>query len=240
MFDAVAVPHLAVERFWSATGTMLRCFDYGATFAWALSGAVLGARRGYDFTGTFALALVSSCGGGLLRDAVFLQAGPPAMIRTPAYLLIAATAALVTWLAGVRSLASWRQRVARATSVADALGLGAFAVVGTQLALSASIGVVGAMLVGVINAVGGGFLRSVILRQTPEVLKPGRLTALAAFAGTVLYLLLCRGFQLDEQVAGWSTMTAVAALRFASIHYQLTTRPAWSLESRRWWSSQSP
>jgi uncharacterized membrane protein YeiH len=234
MFDAFAFPPGAAERFWFATETMLRCFDYGATFAWALSGAVLGARRGYDFTGTFALALVSSCGGGLLRDAVFLQAGPPAMIRTPAYLLLAASAALVTWLAGVRSLASWRQRVGSVTAVADALGLGAFAVVGTELALSASIGVVGAMLVGVVNAVGGGFLRSVILRQTPEVLKPGRLTALAAFAGAVVYLLLCRGFHVGEQLAGWATVALVAGLRFASVRYQLTTRPAWSLESRRW------
>jgi len=47
-----------------------------------------------------------------------------------------------------------------------------------------------------------------------------------------------RGLQLDEQLAGWSTVAVVAGLRFASVHYDLNTRAAWTLESRRWWSRQ--
>jgi uncharacterized membrane protein YeiH len=217
---------------------VFRCFDYAATFAWALSGAALGARRGYDFTGVFALAVVSSCGGGLLRDAVFLQSGPPALVRTPVYLLIAATVALVICLTRVRSLVSWRPLVLRTTAVADALGLGAFAVVGTRLALAASIGLVGATLIGVVNAVGGGFVRSVIVRETPEVLKPGTLTALAAFGGVVLYLVLSHFLGVAEKGAALAAIACVAALRFASVHFQLHTSPAWSPDSQRCWREQ--
>ncbi|MGE5319098.1 MAG: TRIC cation channel family protein [Hyphomicrobiaceae bacterium] len=36
-----------------------------ATLTWALSGAIVGARRGYDIVGVFVIALVSSMGGGL-------------------------------------------------------------------------------------------------------------------------------------------------------------------------------
>jgi hypothetical protein len=55
-------------------------FEYVATFAWAMSGAVVGIRKGFDLTGVFVIALLSATGGGLLRDAVFLQ-------RTPAFLV---------------------------------------------------------------------------------------------------------------------------------------------------------
>ena len=61
-------------------------FDYSATFLWAISGALLAARRGYAIMGVITLALVSSTGGGLLRDGFFIQDGPPALVRTPNYL----------------------------------------------------------------------------------------------------------------------------------------------------------
>ncbi len=47
-------------------------FDLGATFAFALTGALAAIRRGYDIVGVFFLALVSSIGGGLIRDGVFI------------------------------------------------------------------------------------------------------------------------------------------------------------------------
>lgn len=234
MFDPSALP-LDIDRLWSAGSVVFRYFDYFATFTWALSGAVLGARRGYDWTGIFAVALVSSCGGGLLRDAVFLQAGPPALVRTPAYVSIAFAASIVTWLAGARRLFGLRLSIARLAGVADALGLGAFAVVGMRLALAAKIGVPGAMLIGVVNAVGGGILRSLLLRRTPDVLKPGKLTALAALAGTLLYALLVPVFGLDERIAGALTIGTVAAIHWSSVRFRLRTHAAWSVDSRRRW-----
>ncbi|HET9960659.1 MAG TPA: TRIC cation channel family protein [Polyangiaceae bacterium] len=226
------------DNLWQIAGSAFRYFDWGATFTWASSGAVLAARRGYDLTGIFAIGLVSSCGGGLLRDAMFLQAGPPALVRTPSYVLIALTASLLTWLAGRRSsgrsgaaagLPPW---VRNAVRVADALGLGAFAVVGMRLALAASIHVAGAMLVGVVNAVGGGIARSVLLREVPEVFQPGELTALAAFAGTLTYAALALGLGLDERSAGLVAIAQVSALRWISVRYHVHTRAAWSRSMR--------
>ena len=59
---------------------MFQYFDYGATFLWAISGAVLGARRGFDVVGVLTVALVSAAGGGLLRDGFFMQDGPPRLL----------------------------------------------------------------------------------------------------------------------------------------------------------------
>ena len=62
-------------------------FDIGATFIWAVTGAAMGVRRGYDYTGIFVMAFVSALGGGLLRDGIFLQHGPPVAVRGPMYLI---------------------------------------------------------------------------------------------------------------------------------------------------------
>lgn len=50
----------SVDELWGVAGVAFRYFDLGATFLWASSGAVLAARRGYDLTGIFAIALVSA------------------------------------------------------------------------------------------------------------------------------------------------------------------------------------
>src|SRR5262245_23892764 len=69
-------------------------FDHAATFAFALTGALAGIRRGYDIVGIFFLALVSSLGGGLIRDGVFIPSGEATPLLTdPRYieLIVAAT-----------------------------------------------------------------------------------------------------------------------------------------------------
>ena len=229
-FDAL--PQLGDYQLWAAAGVAFRYFDLGATLLWAASGAVLAAERGYDLTGIFALALVSSCGGGLLRDSLFLQAGPPLLVRTPSYVLLALLASLLTWRVGERLRGRVPQLVLRLTRLADAIGLGAFAVVGMRLALAASISLAGAMLVGVVNAVGGGVLRSVLLHRTPEVFRPGELTALAAFGGTLVYAALAVALRMDENVAGSAAIVVVVAMRWASRRFRVQTRAAWSLQAR--------
>jgi uncharacterized membrane protein YeiH len=229
----VSLPYADVEQLWRAAGVAFRYFDGVATLLWAVSGAVLAARRGYDLTGIFAIALVSSCGGGLLRDALFLQAGPPMLVRTPTYVVLTLLASLFTWGVGEALHGRVPRAVTQLTGLADALGLGAFAVVGMRLALAASISVAGAMLVGVVNAVGGGVLRSLLLHRTPVIFRPGELTALAAFAGTLLYGALAVLLKVDDNAAGFSAIALVVALHWASRRYRLQTRAAWSAEARR-------
>ena len=223
----------SVDELWEIAGALFRYFDVGATFIWASSGAVLAARRGYDLTGIFAIALVSACGGGLLRDGLFLQAGPPVLVRTPIYVTVTLLASLFTWRLGASLDDRWSKPFARITELADMLGLGAFAVVGMRLSLAASISVPGAMLVGVVNAVGGGVLRSLVLHRTPQVFRPGELTALAAFGGTVVYAVLAVALRVNQNAAGLAAIAVVVATNWISRRYRLQTRAAWSSEARR-------
>lgn len=197
-------------------------FDYSATFIWALSGALIAARRRYDIAGIAALALVSATGGGLLRDGIFLQTGPPLFLRTWVYIALVLAAALAVDLAGSRI-----QRIPyfeRTIALVDALGLGGFAITGVQLSLDAGLTPPAAVFVGVVNAVGGGVLRDLLVRREVTIFIPGPPAALAALAGCVVYLVLVRGVGLGGAAAGAVSVVAVFLIRVAAIRYGWQTK----------------
>jgi uncharacterized membrane protein YeiH len=199
-------------------------FEYGATLLWALTGALVAARRGYDVAGLMVLAIVSSAGGGLLRDGIFINQGPPQFLRSPAFVSIAVATALVVWAAG-----QWLDRAPhldRAILLLDAVGIGAFGLVGLQISLLAGLSLPAAVFVGVVNAVGGEVLRDVLTRREPTIFKPGIPSALAALAGCLVFLLLVYPLRLPGALAGPAAVAAVFLIRVGALRYNLRTRPA--------------
>ncbi len=211
-------------------------FDYAATLCWGVSGALVGARRGYDIVGIFILALVSATGGGLLRDGLFLQDGTPLILRTPTYLSLigGATLAVVIFGKRVPSLPGFQ----RIVDLVDAAGLGAYAVVGMNLSLVKGLNVPAAMLVGMVNATGGAILRSAISGREPQLFRPGKLEAVAALMGCLLYMTLRHATSASPTAAAWLTIVAVFLIRLASVAYGVTTRPVQSFEAE--WNADRP
>ncbi len=203
-------------------------FDYAATFIWALTGALIAARRGYDIAGIATLALVSATGGGLLRDGIFLQNGPPLFLRTWVYMALVIVASSAVHLAGSRI-----QHIPlfnRTIAIVDALGLGGFAITGLQLSLAAGLSPAAAAFVVVVNAVGGGVLRDLIVRRDPAIFRPGPPAALAALAGCIIYLGLRQGPEVADIVAGTVSVIAVFLIRIAALRYGWQTRASRGFE----------
>jgi uncharacterized membrane protein YeiH len=197
-------------------------FDWAATLLWAMSGAMLAARRGFDLMGVFIVALVSATGGGLLRDGLFLQNGPPALLRTPTYLQLVGAAVVIVAVFG--SILRKLRGLDVLLAVADALGLGAYAVVGMNLARGAGLPPAAMIVVGMANAVGGGVLRDVLTGDPPQILRPGLWLHTAALCGCVLFvLMMARG--ADPSVAGLATVGLVFTVRLAAIRFGIKSRP---------------
>ncbi len=157
--------------------------DLVATFCFALTGGIVAMKRGYDVVGVMALALLTGLGGGLIRDGIFIQQGPPALTTDSRYIQVAVIGALVGALMGDR-VRYFRRIIAGI----DAVGLGAYAVFGTQKSLAAGLSEPAAILVGVINAAGGGLLRDVITNEEPLVFRPGQFYVLVALAAAGLFV----------------------------------------------------
>jgi uncharacterized membrane protein YeiH len=198
-------------------------FDYSATFLWAISGALLGARKGYAILGIITVAIVSSVGGGLLRDGLFIQDGPPVILRTPGYLSLIALACVLVLCFGQRlqRMRHFRQVM----SVIDAIGLGAYAVVGMNRAIVAGLSIPGVIVVGMINAVGGGILRDVLMRREPSMFQPGTLEEVLALIGCILFMVLVRGLNVSQYYAAWLIIIIVFVIRIIAIRYQIRSKP---------------
>ncbi len=210
--------------------------DYLATFLWGLSGALLAARRGYAPLGLLTLALVSGTGGGLLRDALFVQGLPPVLVRDPWYLWISTAAGALVLIFGRK--VQQIPRLSTLVAVADALGLGTYAVVGMDRAFAAGLSLAGAIMVGMVNATGGGLLRDVLMRQEPSLLKPGTLEESAAFAGCLTYAALTHALSADKFPSACVTIGLVFLLRLLAIRFAIKTQPLRDFEAD--WRPDSP
>ena len=159
--------------------------DLGATFLFSITGAMVAIRRHYDAIGVFVLALACGLGGGLLRDGLFIQAGPPAAMRDGSY-MIAVIVGCVVSICFFHHV----ERLSKPFLIMDALGTGAYGVVGASKALEAGLAVPACIFVGVVNAVGSGLIRDVLVREEPLMLKPGQFYVIASLLGVAGFTLL--------------------------------------------------
>ena len=199
-------------------------FDLTAVFLFALTGAWVAIRRAYDVVGVFTLALVTGVGGGLIRDGLLVQTATPAFMQDPRYLY----AVLAATVLGAATFAL-AQRAERLVAGVDALGLGVYGVVGIEKALAAGLSPVASILVGVVNATGGGLIRDVLVRDEPLFLKPGQYYALATLAGCIIFITLLRYDPTSVERAAWYAIGAVFLLRMLAIQFN------WKTGSMRYW-----
>jgi uncharacterized membrane protein YeiH len=200
--------------------TLHAIFDLGAVFVFGITGALAAVHRGYDFIGLFALAFVTGVGGGLIRDSVFIQHGPPAVATDWRYFFAILLSGIVGLLFHKK-----KKHIGKIIAFFDAVGLGAYAVVGVQKALAASLSIPASIMVGVINAAGGGLLRDILVSEEPLLFKPGQLYVLAALAGCLLFIVLAVYFGIQAEVAALVTIVFTFILRVLAIKFNWSTKP---------------
>jgi uncharacterized membrane protein YeiH len=201
--------------------------DLAACFFCAATGALAALQKRYDLVGILVLALVTGVGGALLRDGIFLQGGPPAVVQDGRY--------LVAVLAGAGAAAFFARQLHRLRApfvIADAIALGLYAVVGAQKTLAAGLPPVAATLVGVVNAVGGGVLRDVLVREEPLIFRPSELYSIAALAGCALFVLLTVWLHAAAAVAAPLGIGVTIAVRLLAIRLGWRTGAVWSEDER--------
>lgn len=194
-------------------------FDVAAIFLFAITGALAGVRKGYDLVGVTVLALVTALSGGLLRD-ILLQQGTPVLLTDGRYLV-----AVLLGTAAVAVLRGHLHRLSLVILLVDALGLGIYGVVGAEKALTAGLPVATALLLGTINAVGGGLVRDLLTGEEPLIFKPGTWYALSAVAGCAAFLACTAGARIDAHPAALVGITVAFSTRLLAIRLGWRTAP---------------
>ena len=189
--------------------------------ALALNGALVGLKYHLDLFGVILVSVTVSLGGGVVRDLIIGRI-PPAMFQDYRYLLVAVVTALLVFLAAVISRGRYHDyetKVEALANIFDALGLGAFTVVGVQAGINAGFSDNGFLLVflGLLTGIGGGILRDLFVMRMPVVLRK-HVYALPVIIGAALYL-LCYRLGAPQLVTSGAVIFTVFALRMLATYY---------------------
>jgi uncharacterized membrane protein YeiH len=189
-------------------------FEAVGVAVFALTGALMAARKGMDPFGFALLATVTGTGGGTLRD--LLLGIPVFWVVDPRDVIVCVVVAAVTFVLGPKRVSALEGgRRGRVLLWADALGLALFAVVGTQKALAAGAPLLSAISLGTVTAAFGGIIRDIFAATTPLVLRKEIYVTAAALGATVQVIALIAG--LDTIVAGAIGFLAAFVLRALAI-----------------------
>jgi uncharacterized membrane protein YeiH len=206
--------------------TLQFAIEMVATFAFAFSGLIAGARKKMDLVGLCIVSGVSAFGGGTLRD-ILLDRRPFFWVVNSHWLWL---------LIGLCLLAMifMRERhfefTEKAIQIPDALGLGLFTALGTQIALELGMPAIVAALMGMMTAVFGGVLRDICCNEIPKAFNDHQPYAILAFLGGWLLIGLSE-MHLPEWLVLFISASVTTLLRGLAIQFKWQL-PSWKIGSR--------
>lgn len=191
------------------------------TVAFAASGAMVGAGRKMDIFGVCVLGVVTSVGGGMIRDIV-LGIIPPGVFQNPVYAAVAtATSCLVfavLYLKKELLKGHFKELYDRIMLIMDSIGLGIFTVVGVNTGIQQGYLHNTFLLVflGTITGVGGGLLRD-MMAGVPPYIFVRHVYACASIVGALSCAWISQRFGTVEAMVISSAV--VILIRYFAAHY---------------------
>lgn len=198
------------------------------TIVFAISGAVLACRKDYDLTSVIVIAFAVGNGGGTMRD-VLIGATPVFWISQSSYVIVSVITAVIVFFVGEKINFNRKSLL-----IADAIGLGIFAIAGAEKTLAMHLPALVAVMMGVLSAVGGGAIRDILCGDVPLIFKP-EIYATAALAGAAIYVPLYLWLP-DHRIAGIACIITVIIIRLGTIQYEWTLPTFATMKS--WWHSK--
>ena len=165
------------------------------TIAFSASGAMIGIQRRLDLFGIVFLSVITSFGGGTIRD-IILGHFPPRMFYNFEFLAVAVVVSVAVFILTYVNKVEVAKHVETfefIKNLIDAVGLAAFSVAGVEITIAAgySDNVVLCILMGMTTGVGGGILRDTMTRTVPYVFIK-HVYAMASLVGSLLFYILIR------------------------------------------------
>ena len=207
----------------------LEKFDLVGTALFSYVGTIAGGKNGMDVFGCLVIGTVTATGGGTLRDIVLGGEQQVFWMRDPTYLKICLITSLVTFFTWPRfeTKRGWRDDH-ELLCFADALGMGAFCVMGAEKALRRDVDPLCAAILGLVTATFGGVTRDVLTRRPVRIFHATidgaekSWYALPALFGSSLYVGLQTCCNVDKDLAAVCAFLMTVTMRVAAYTYRLT------------------
>jgi len=188
--------------------------SYIGTAVFAATGALAAARKQMDLLGAVGLAVVTSIGGGTLRDLLIGQRGV-FWIHEPIYIWISALTGFLVFLG--QPLLQWRRNL---LLFPDAIGLALFTWIGCEKVRLLGLPNTAILIMGVFTGTAGGLIRDVVSNEVPSIFVPGELYATASIVGAFVFL-AAKQAGVTQATSALLCITAALAIRLAAIRWKL-------------------
>jgi uncharacterized membrane protein YeiH len=194
--------------------TLLYGIELFGVAVFAMAGAIEAARNRFDLFGVLVLAFVSALGGGTVRD-LLLDISPLAWIRDLTLAYTALAAGFVMFL-----LAKFVRIPFRALLYADAIGLAAFTVSGTQVSISMGLPTLVSVMMGMASGIFGGIIRDIMANEIPLIFRRD-IYATASLAGS-LWLVGSQALNVSMGISLLTGFLIILSIRVAAIRWQMS------------------
>ncbi|KWV93291.1 trimeric intracellular cation channel family protein [Erythrobacter sp. YT30] len=194
---------------------ILDWLDIAGIAIFALSGALVAAHERQTFVTMAFFALVTGVGGGTVRD--LLIDAPVFWMTDPWVAVVCLAMALIAWFTPVKV---WDGKL---LDYADAIGLAAYAVLGSAKAIAYGIPPVPAALMGIITGCVGGVIRDVVAGRPSIIMQPELYVTAAALSSaiTVLGMMFAEAIGIVDAAIWGAAFVAGFCLRAAAIRFEL-------------------
>lgn len=188
------------------------------TVAFAVSGALIAIERRLDLFGVLFLGIVTALGGGTIRD-VLMGTFPPRAFYSYEYLTIAFFTALAVFIVIWTCRAQYMRfstPLKSVNNIFDAIGLAAFSIVGSQIAVAQGYmeNPFLCVFLGMTTGIGGGILRDVLSKEVPYVFQK-HVYGVASLVGCVAYWVLLR-VTANDTLAALTGVFLIIAVRICA------------------------
>ena len=197
--------------------TLFNIWDLAGTASFAVSGALFAINKKMDGFGIFVIAFVTAVGGGTLRD-VLIDTYPITWMSDLNYvytIFVAVVLAIV-----LRKKIGY---LSRSLFLFDAIGLGIFTIIGTEIGLQKGFHPIICVSLGMITATFGGVIRDTLSNESPLIFHR-EIYATACIIGAATYILLSH-LHVEVWVNQLITTLMVIAVRLIAVRlkWQLPT-----------------
>lgn len=174
--------------------TVLTVIEIIGVLSFSISGALMAIDKENDFFGVVLLAIITSFGGGMLRD-IFIGNTPPLFFSLFHLIIVSVLTSTVVFLLATifkNQYVKNEDFVQSINNYLDAAGLGVFVISGARICMEAGFTNPFLIIVmGMLSGTGGSMTRDIIMREVPALLRK-HIYLMAALAGATIYYFLVK------------------------------------------------
>lgn len=177
--------------------------------SFAVSGALAGIHKKLDFFGVLIISIVTSIGGGTLRDVLIGQTPVSWLQNLNTFYIILGSALLAI---------IFKQRLSflrTSLFLFDSIGIGLFTLVGIEKGLEIHLHPIICVVLGTITACFGGVLRDILCNEIPVIFRK-EIYATACISGGAVFFIL-RYLNVQDDFVFIATAATVILIRIFAV-----------------------